>query len=208
MSDEITVGDINDYLEHHGVKGMKWGHHSAQTSGSGPARKSRAELKALDRQTRQTPRMVTVHGKEKNRVEQDKATLKARENLDQSYENFKAAKATYKQDKHQIGKVAAKRILNDHRSTYTHEVAKANRETHNEEVTRILKDLGDTLIKHITGTSPAEQQRAREAAQAQATARAAGAAAQGIYNFAKAKQSQRQSKPANGGHFTATPTGR
>lgn len=33
MAEILTVGDIENYLEHHGVRGMKWGHHSANTSG-------------------------------------------------------------------------------------------------------------------------------------------------------------------------------
>lgn len=82
---------VDDFLAHHGVKGMKWG-----------VRKSRAELRALDKASRAT-----------DKAKRAKEIQSARDRYNKSARsNYKAAKAEYKEARHVIGKREAKKILN------------------------------------------------------------------------------------------------
>ena len=86
----------NEELEHSGVKGMKWG-----------VRKSKSELRDLNRASRQ-----------KDREARDKAIDKARARVSsgKTKANFKQAKQNYKHDKLEIGSREARKILNKARA--------------------------------------------------------------------------------------------
>lgn len=55
MSGEIRMADLGAALEHHGVKGMRWGHRKAKTSGGDtpPKRLSRKEVRQINKQGRE-----------------------------------------------------------------------------------------------------------------------------------------------------------
>lgn len=46
MTEELTVGEIEDFLMHHGVKGMKWGHHTGGGGGVDRATRKAARVDA------------------------------------------------------------------------------------------------------------------------------------------------------------------
>ncbi|WGH21701.1 hypothetical protein SEA_INKED_12 [Arthrobacter phage Inked] len=104
---------VDNYLEHYGVKGMKWGKRSASSdkSSSSDAPKSRKELRALDRAARK-------ENKAKLRKEWDDDIEKARNELDGKAQKLGEAQKEYKANKATMGKVAAKHILRDHEDDF------------------------------------------------------------------------------------------
>lgn len=104
MEDKQTLGEVfvEGFLEHHGVKGMKWG-----------VRKSKSELRDLNRASRQ-----------KDREARDKAIDKARARVSsgKTKANFKQAKQNYKHDKLEIGSREARKILNKARAKRTSDI--------------------------------------------------------------------------------------
>lgn len=123
--------DVSDFLAHYGIPGMKWGH-----------TKSKAELKELDRKTRATPKeahtsaAVPKYGKER-----DEAIRTARNELGQKYQNTKAAKYQFKTDKYEIGKVAAKRVLDKSRNEYYDTWNTAQLKTQREQVADLVQGI-------------------------------------------------------------------
>lgn len=94
----------DDILAHYGVVGMRWGHHNKASSDSGGGgTKSRAELKALNKQS-----------KLNDRAERDIKIEEARQRYDTSArKNYLDAKAQYKIDKGTIGKREAAKKFNE-----------------------------------------------------------------------------------------------
>jgi len=134
------TANVDDFLAHHGVLGMKWGHHKAQTSGgsggsSAPAKKSRAELRALDKAS----------------VKNDKAARNAeidaaRQRYDTSARsNYLKAKAQYKVDRHQIGKREALKAFNKVKDQNMADYEKASElKSGKETVVAVLATIGVT----------------------------------------------------------------
>lgn len=100
--------EVDNYLEHYGVKGMKWGKRrgSSESDTSSGGKKSRKELRSLDRTARK-------EAKAKARKEWDDDINTARNELDGKAQKLNEAQKEYKQNKAVIGKVAAKHILRD-----------------------------------------------------------------------------------------------
>jgi len=121
MNGMMTEGE---FLEHYGVKGMKWGQNSKGESLRALDKIARAENKlAPKREARKQearPSRSTFASKEdfvKAKAEFNKKrnsdidAARERINSGQNRADYKQAKAKYKEDRNEIGKVAAKRAL-------------------------------------------------------------------------------------------------
>lgn len=113
----MTNADVDEWMAHYGVLGMKWG---KRKNADGSPRKTRSELRSLNRES-----------KAKTRTERDASIDAARErvkNIDNTPESkayakaradFKTAKKTYREEKNVIGSHAAKRNLGKARVALT-----------------------------------------------------------------------------------------
>ena len=86
--------DIDSFLAHYGVKGMKWGRQKVRDSTSGQT-PSRKELRALDRKNR--------------RADIDAARERVKSSGKTRAESYKK----YYQEKKTVGKYAARKALNE-----------------------------------------------------------------------------------------------
>ena len=103
------VTNTDDFLEHYGVMGMRWG-----KSARG---KSTSELRALDKA-----------GKKQDNSAMDNAIDAARHRLKTSSKaDLKAAKAQYKADKYEIGQYQAKKALTKVKNLNAHDKQLAQR---------------------------------------------------------------------------------
>lgn len=138
------MADLGDEgLEHYGVKGMKWGHNSKGQSLRTLDKAARAENKAAKAEARRNPVKVVVKkapnpthftnkeaykkAKAKYNAERDAEIDSARErvNSGQSRQQYKDAKATYRVQRNEIGKVAARRALTAAKSKYISDYEKS-----------------------------------------------------------------------------------
>lgn len=126
-----------DDLSHHGIKGMKWGHHKAQPSGGGggggSAAPSNRELNKASRMADKTKRKADNAEFNKNF---DGEIDKARANLGNHRQQLKDAKTKFKAEKQTIGSREARKNLNEVRSQVAIErevaqFAKSGKETRN-----------------------------------------------------------------------------
>lgn len=99
--------DVDNFLEHYGVKGMRWGQRRVHT----------ANMKALDKAEKQ-----------KDREKQEKDVTKARAKIKSGEvkSQLKGAKSQYKADRETIGKIAARKTLNKVRDKQYDTINKAN----------------------------------------------------------------------------------
>lgn len=109
---------VDAYLEHYGVKGMHWGQRKASSSSSGAPQKSRKELRALNKEARAKGKAQQKAELQKAKDAYDNEIHTARDNINKHAQAYNDAKKQYKQDKHTIGKVAAKQILKKHEEKY------------------------------------------------------------------------------------------
>lgn len=151
--------ESQDFLEHHGVLGMKWGKHKKSTPSSsspkkaGPAPKSRAELRALNKVARAenkaaaaAQRQKAANDQAKAQAAQDKKILTARDNLGKHYNEYAAAKKQYKVDKKVVGKVAAKRVVKEAEAKLTKTFETSQLLTGKEQHQKLMMDFADVAV--------------------------------------------------------------
>ncbi|UYL88206.1 hypothetical protein SEA_LILHUDDY_11 [Arthrobacter phage LilHuddy] len=111
--------EVDNYLEHYGVKGMRWGkRQSSSDSSSSSSGKSRSELRALNKAARAKGREERKAAAQKERDDYDNKIESARNRVDDDARKYNEAKQQYKTDKKTIGKVAAKQILKKHEDQF------------------------------------------------------------------------------------------
>lgn len=148
-----------DFLAHFGIKGMKWGRRNSESIAR-DGRKSQEELRELDAATRRTPAKVQKYSElSRDWRTRDSQIRDARAALPQERENLRAAKAQYRQERYQIGKVAAKRILNDKKGVYYDTINKSNQLTQREQVDKIIQDFTDGFVKRANERAAASASR-------------------------------------------------
>lgn len=141
-----TDVDVDDFLEHFGVKGMRWGHRKAPSSSSdGPAAPTRKELRGMNKVARAGQR---ADAKQKA-VDNDNAIKEARARRKDNYNELKTAKKQYKNDKKQIGRVAAKQVLRQNQEKPLKDLEKASELTRKEQNTKLLIDVSSILLKSL-----------------------------------------------------------
>jgi hypothetical protein len=124
----------DDILEHFGVKGMKWGKHTARPEGA----KTRSELRSLDKAS-----------KLKDRADNDSAidAARARVKSGATRQDLKDAKAAYKSDKQVIGKREAAKAYNAVKERSYADLAKSEEaKSGKEKVTAVLLTVGSAVV--------------------------------------------------------------
>lgn len=139
---------FEDFLAHYGVVGMKWGKRGAGMGTTGP---SRQELKTLDK----TARLENKAEKKANIVKRDGTILKARDLAKEQHKGLKVAKRQFKDDKYQIGKVAAKKILDKHKDEYLKNLDVAQQRTHKEQTQDLMFAIGGIALKTLVNARTA-----------------------------------------------------
>lgn len=147
MDDGMTVTDeeIDDFLAHYGVPGMKWGVRKGSSGRSGPSNrqlnkasraKDRAKIdKQIDAARKRTQGTTRL------------AKLGIGDKGSKSQTEFKAAKAKYKQDKAQMGSREAKKILAKAKETRVNDIRTARTaKSGKEAVAAIFLNTGKTSI--------------------------------------------------------------
>lgn len=141
------MSDVDEFLAHHGVLGMKWGHHSAQTSsgGGGGSAPSRQQVRQQNRVNKATAKVQKVKDAQSAQAAHDKAVLTARANLGKTGAKLEVAKAQYKVDKVTHGRHAAKAALNKVKDQHISTLKTANLETGKERADRLHEEMKQSL---------------------------------------------------------------
>jgi len=126
--------DDEGYFEHHGVKGQRWGIENHQ-------RKSRAELRSLDKKTKKRD-----NARDNREIDAARARYKT-----SARSNYKAAKAQYKIDKHIIGKRQAKKSLNKVKEKNFKDYQTASQTKHGKETAAAILVVSGAVLVHTLG---------------------------------------------------------
>lgn len=138
--------EVDNYLEHYGVKGMRWGKRSGSSSSGegGEPKKSRKEVRAQIKSERKAVREVL-------KKQWDDDVLGARERLGKEGEQLSEARKQYKIDKKVVGKAAAKKVLNEHKDKFTTTFNTATLSTHKEAQQQMIATVGLMALGGIVG---------------------------------------------------------
>jgi hypothetical protein len=145
--------EVDNYLEHYGVKGMRWGKRSASddSSSSSGSRPSRQELRELNKKAKIDNKVEKKAAKEKFNKEWDDEVLGARDRLGKEGENLSAARKQYKADKKVIGRAAAKKVFKEHENKFIETYNIASLETTKESQQRMVATVGLLALSAIAG---------------------------------------------------------
>lgn len=146
ISPDMTPEQV---LAHYGVPGMQWGKRKVDDSGGSST--SRAERKALDKAAKREDNLKLTKSKQKPQNADDKEILDARARMNRVEQQYRDAKSTYKVEKQQIGKVAAKRALNEAKDRKVETLAKADELTKAERKVYNSILVGESISAIITG---------------------------------------------------------
>lgn len=128
-AEELEEGE---YLQHFGVKGMKWGRRTGgadDSGGGGTRREARAAKSLAKAQTKLAVKTAKIDAANKR----DDDINAARENLGKTANAVKVAKAQYKVDKHLMGRKAAKDVLRSVKNTNAATISLASQKTGQEQ---------------------------------------------------------------------------
>lgn len=140
MSDEVDT-----FLAHYGVKGMRWGVKKASGSSGGnggAARPSRKELRGMNKAARKRQRAEREEKMELN----DAAIKKARADRQSTKKAIGDARKQYRQDKKMVGSVAAREVFARNTEKPFADLAKSAELTSGEAVVSELVGFGLTLV--------------------------------------------------------------
>jgi hypothetical protein len=152
---EPMTTEVDNYLEHYGVKGMKWGKRTggSDSSSGSDGKKSRKELRALDRANRKSEKAAA-------RKKWDDDIDSARDRLEGDANKYNQARAEYKSNKQTIGKVAAKKIVKEHEEQFVNTWNQANLYKTKEAHAQLFATAGGMLLSAaILGVSAAASNR-------------------------------------------------
>lgn len=153
MTELVVDSELDDVLEHHGVKGMKWGQRKDPAARLA-ATAQKAELKKV-RQTNRAAvervRLATQNNRPTNaEIHAARANVaKTGAAVSRAKTNYKISKAQYKVDKQTIGKTQAKIVLAKHgklplqkaRAAHNETLDTASHETTHEAAVRIIDNI-------------------------------------------------------------------
>lgn len=158
---------LGETLMHYGVPGMRWGKRKARDSGGssgGSDRPSRGDLREMNRTARAENKAAASAQRAKAAANAAKATNKrdrdiinARGRLEKEAVALKEAKKQYKTDKKEIGRVAAKRIVSEHRNKFYSSLETAGQDTSKEATAKMLQDVGGILAASILEAAAARR---------------------------------------------------
>jgi hypothetical protein len=119
---------VDNYLEHYGVKGMKWGKRSAGDSSTPTKSSSRQELREINKKAKVEIKAEKKAARDKFNKEWDDEVIGARERLGKEGQQLSDARKQYKADKKVIGKAAAKKVFKEHENKFieTYNIASLN----------------------------------------------------------------------------------
>lgn len=141
--------EVDNYLEHYGVKGMRWGKRSSSSSSSdSKPGKSRKELRSLDRANRKA-------AKQKRKDDWDNEINTARNDLEGKAEKLDKAQKEYKTNKAIMGKVAAKKILREHEDDFINTLNVASLNTTKEAQVSLIAGVGLLALSAIVPVAAA-----------------------------------------------------
>lgn len=145
--------EVDNYLEHYGVKGMRWGKRSASddSSSSSKPKSSRQELRELNKKAKVEIKAEKKATREKFNKEWDDEVLSARDRLGKEGENLSAARKQFKADKKVIGRAAAKKVFKEHEKKFieTYNVAALN--TTKEQHQQMVATVGLLALSAVAG---------------------------------------------------------
>lgn len=127
----IIDENVEDFLEHYGVKGMKWG-------------ERRARNRQLNRESRK---------KDWAKQERDVERARTRVYTGKTKADYKKAKEKYKSDKLNIGSREAKKLLLKARNKKYSEISKAQEAKNKKEVAVILGVVGAATLLQVVGSA-------------------------------------------------------
>lgn len=130
---KMTHDEAEDFLSHYGKMGMKWGHRRTPQQIQ-IHKQDKARLKSLDKKAREKNSQAIMDAHNKAVDKERKQILAARKKLPATEQMLRDAKIKYKKDREQIGKVAAKTILNTVRDKAYATIELANRPATNQEL--------------------------------------------------------------------------